>query len=308
MALFLNLVIKILPLYLNILLGFIAGKKLEAHRDTIASIMFYLINPIIIFNGVLNTHIDFSILSVPFLTWFLASFMCLVFYRFARKIWDDSSKNIMAFSAGSGLTGYFGVPMAMMIFDPQTEGIYIMALLGISLYENSLGYYISAKGLYAPSECMNKVFKLPAIYAFLLGLILNLTHIPIPHLFGDFIGHIKGVYVVLGMMIIGLGLAGLTNFKLDYKFIAMTFVAKFIVWPCIVLLIIFFDTQYLGVYDVNVHKALILLSIVPLAANSVVMASLMKANPEKVAATVLLSTIFALVYVPLMTLLFIGSE
>lgn len=307
MSIFMPLLIKLTPLYLNILLGYIAGKKLEANRDTIAKIMFYLINPLIIFNGVLNTPIDATILTLPILTFLVASFICIIFYRFSRKIWTDSSKNIMAFSAGSGNTGYFGIPLAMLIFNPQTEGIYIMALLGITLYENSLGYYISAKGTYTPAQCLAKLFQLPTIYAFTGGLLINILHLSIPDVYKDFIGHIKGVYTVMGMMIIGLGLAGLTNFKLDVKFIGMTFLAKFLVWPLFILVIIGIDSQFLGMYDSLAHKALILLSIVPLAVNTVVMASLMKGNPEKAAATVLLSTLFALIYVPFMTSMFISN-
>jgi malate permease and related proteins len=301
MHLFISLVAKLAPLYLNILLGYIAGKKLDVSRDTVARIMFFLINPLIIFNGAVNARLNLSIISLPFLT----SVICIVFYRFSRKIWQDASKNIMAFSAGSGNTGYFGVPLALMLFDTQVEAIYIMALLGITLYENSLGYYISAKGTYGTKECFSRMLQLPAIYAFLGGLTLNVLHCPIPDVFRDFIGHIRGVYTVMGMMIIGLGLAGLTTFKLDVKFVGLTFIAKFLVWPLIILLLIALDSSYLGIYEPIVHKALILLSIVPLAVNTVVMASLMQCHPEKTAATVLLSTIFALFYVPFMTSVFI---
>lgn len=304
MPLFTKLLIKLTPLYLNILLGYIAGKKLEANRDTIAKIMFYMINPLIIFNGVINTTIDARILSLPIITFLIASSLCIIFYRFSRKIWTDSSKNIMAFSAGSGNTGYFGIPLAMLLFDSQVEGVYIMALLGITLYENSLGYYISAKGTYTPAECFSKLLTLPTLYAFLGGLCINLFHLPLPEVYRDFIGHIKGVYAVLGMMIIGLGIAGLTNFKLDLKFIGMTFLAKFLAWPILILLVIAIDSHLFGFYGPMVHQALILLSIVPLAVNTVVMASLMKCNPEKAAATVLLSTVFALFYVPFMASVF----
>ncbi|WP_068469585.1 AEC family transporter [Candidatus Protochlamydia phocaeensis] len=305
MPFFITLSIKLIPLYLNILLGYIAGKKLQANQDTIATLMFYIISPLIIFNGVLNTQLDMRIMTLPILTFVISCSLCLVFYRFSRRIWSDSSKNIMAFSAGSGATGYFGVPLAMMIFNPQIEGVYIMALLGVTLYDNSLGYYISAKGSYTPKECFYKILRLPTLYAFMLGLAFNLCQFSMPDIYLEFIGHIKGVYVVMGMMIIGLGLAGLTHFKLDVKFVGMTFLAKFLVWPLLVLLIIALDKSFFGIYDPIIHQVLILLSIVPLAVNTVIMATLVKCHPEKAAATVLLSTLFALFYVPVMTSLFI---
>jgi malate permease and related proteins len=299
--------IKLLPLYFNILLGYIAGKKLQANQETIAKLMFYIISPLIIFNGTLHTKLNSSILSLPFLTFAISCTLCIIFYRLSRKIWTDSSKNIMAFSAGSGATGYFGLPVAMMVFDQQTEGIYIMALLGVSLYDNSLGYYISVKGSYTPMQCLIKVLRLPTLYAFLFGLIFNLFQVTMPEVYTEFITPIKGVYVVLGMMIIGIGLAGLKQYKLDFKFVGMTFVAKFLVWPLLVFFIIAIDRSFLGIYDPFSHQVLILISIVPLAVNTVIMASLMKAQPEHTAATVLLSTLFAFFYVPFMTSFFLKS-
>jgi predicted permease len=297
--------IKLLPLYCNILLGYIAGKKLQANQETISKLMFYLISPLIIFNGVLHTKLSGSILTLPLLTFVISCSLCVIFYRFSRKIWKDSSKNIMAFSAGSGATGYFGLPVAMIIFDQQTQGIYIMALLGVTLYDNSLGYYISVKGSYTPMECLIKVFRLPTLYAFLLGLVVNIFQFSMPEVYSEFITPIKGVYVVLGMMIIGIGLAGLTQLKLDFKFVGMTFLAKFLVWPLLVFLVIAIDQAFFGLYEPVSHQVLILISIVPLAINTVIMASLMKCQPERVAVTVLLSTLFALFYVPFMTTFFL---
>lgn len=299
--------IKLLPLYLNIFLGYIAGKKLQANQEAISKMMFYMISPLIIFNGVIHTELNLAILSLPILTFVISCTLCIVFYRFSRRIWTDSSKNIMAFSAGSGATGYFGFPLALMIFDQQAEGIYIMALLGVTLYDNSLGYYITVKGTYTTKECLKKILTLPTLYAFLLALVFNLIQIPMPEVYTDFITPIKGVYIVFGMMIVGIGLAGLTEFKLDFKFIGMTFLAKFFAWPLCVFLIIAFDQYFLGFYEPVSHQVLILISIVPMAINTVIMASLAKCQPERIAATVLLSTIFALLYVPFMTSYFLKT-
>lgn len=297
--------IKLLPLYLNILLGYIAGKKLQANQETINKLMFYMISPLVIFNGIINTHLDWRIASLPILTFAISCTLCVIFYRFSRKIWTDTSKNIMAFSAGSGATGYFGVPLALMIFDQQAVGVYIMALLGVTLYDNSLGYYISFKGIHSRKECIQNILSLPTLYAFLFGLIINIFHLPIPEVYTDFITPIKGVYIVMGMMIVGVGLANITEFKLDFKYVGMTFLAKFLAWPLLVFLVIAIDRAFFEIYEPISHQALILISIVPLAINTVIIASLMKCQPERAAATVLLSTLFALLYVPFMTFFFI---
>jgi malate permease and related proteins len=307
MALYTTLLLKLAPLYMNILLGLIAGKILLTPRDAVAKIMFFLINPLIMFNGILHTRIDSSVLSLPILTLFISSALCLIFYRISSNLWDDSTKNLMAFSAGSGNTGYFGIPLALILFDNQGEGVYMMAILGITLYENSLGFYVFAKGSHSPSECLHKLARLPTLYAFVLALFVNLMHIPMPAVFADFMCHIKGTYTVLGMMIIGLGLSSLHNFQVDLKFVSLSFLAKFLVWPAVILLLVFVDATWLGIYSTDIHNALILLSIVPLAVNSVILASVLQTQPEKAATAVLMSTLFALVYVPLMIIYFIST-
>jgi malate permease and related proteins len=304
MPFFASFTIKLLPLYLNIFLGYIAGKKLKINQEAISRLMFYIISPLIIFNGVLHTKLTATTLLLPMITFLISCLICIVFYRLSRKIWTDSSKNIMAFSAGSGATGYFGIPLAMILLDAEMQGIYIMALLGVSLYDNTLGYYISVRGSHTFLQSLYKVLCIPTLYAFILALLCNYFQLPLPDFFAEFIHPIKGVYVVLGMMIVGLGFANLDRFRLDYKFIAMTFLAKFLIWPAAIFLVIGIDQSYFLFFDSSAYQVLFLLSIVPLAVNSVVMASLIDSKPSDVATTVLLSAIFAIVYIPLMASLF----
>ena len=168
-----------------------------------------------------------------------------------------------------------------------------------------MGYYILAKGTLPASECVRKLLHLPAIYAFFGGLALNIYGMGIPEVFVNFMEHIKGTFTVLGMMIIGLGLANLSHFRFDRKFIEVTFFAKFLIWPLIILGLNALDAEFFGIYDATTHKALVLVSIVPMAVNTVIVASLLNSQPEKAASAVLLSTLFALIYVPLMATYFI---
>ena len=308
MVYFSLLLFKIIPLYALILMGYLSGKWLDANRDTIAKILFFMITPIIIFNGVIHTRLDSNVLVLPLLTFGVSSILCIGFYNLSKLIWHDASKNLTAFSAGSGNTGYFGLPMALLLFDEQGEGVYIMAILGSMLYDNSMGYYILAKGSHSAKECIMKLIKLPSLYALALGLAFNIFQFKIPELFSEFSAYMKSTYTVLGMMVIGLGLSGLNHLKLDYKFIGMTFLAKFVAWPLLMLFIITTDAYCFHFFNPTIYNVLMLISIVPLAANMVVLASLFKNQPEKAATAVALSFIFAIVYVPVMTTYFIQDD
>jgi malate permease and related proteins len=106
-------------------------------------------------------------------------------------------------------------------------------------------------------------------------------------------------------MIIGMGLAGASWKSIDMSFISLTFLAKFICWPGLMALLIFVDKNSLHIFDTDIYNVLIIMSIVPLAANTVAIATELRTHPEKAAVAVLLSTIFALFYIPLIVSLFI---
>lgn len=304
MTIFLTLLLKLIPLYITIALGFVAGKYLKVTKEAIAPLLIYIIAPIIIFNGVVTTTINLTSLSLPVLFFGLACLMCISFYGLSKLFWKDTSRNILAFTSGTGNTGYFGLPVAMVLFNKEQVGLVVLSVLGFVLYENSLGFFITARGNNTVADSIKKVLKLPTIYAFLLGLLVNLSHIPLGQIYADNIVNVRGAYTILGMMLIGLGLAGIKEYKFDLKFISVSFLAKFLVWPLLMLLVIGLDKLFLNLYGPEIQKVMILMSIVPLAANTVAFATELKAQPEKASLAVLLSTLFALVYIPLITTIF----
>lgn len=305
MQIFLALLSKLIPLYFLIGLGYLSGKFLHAKKETLAVLLIYIITPVIIFHGVLTIHISLSSLSLPILLFLISCSTCLLFFKISKFIWNDTTKNILAFTAGAGNTGYFGLPVALILFPTESIGLYILGVLRIVLYENSLGFYITAKGHHTAKESLLKVLKLPSVYTFFLGLLLSMANINVTLRITDFVNNFRGAYTVLGMMVIGLGLADITKYKFDFKFVGITFLAKFLVWPTLILSIIFLDRTIFQFYNVQIYNILVLLSSVPLAANTVVVAAVLKTHPEKAALAVLLSTLFALFFIPFMVITFI---
>lgn len=299
MHLFLLLFTKLIPLYASIAMGWFAGKRLGVTRDGVGVLVIYMLVPVVMFGGVVKADITPATLSLPLIGFVLATLLCGVFLCLARKMWDNNIPNILACSAGTGNTGYFGLPVAMLLFDEKTVAIYIILMLGVTVFESTIGMYVAAKGRYTAREALRKVRRIPTIYAFLLGVLVHGLGWELPEIFWDFYANVRGAYVILGMMIIGLGLASMPHFRLDWKFIAVAFSAKFIAWPLTALGFIWLDTHLFGLYSGPVYQSLLLISIVPMAANSVVIATLFDAHPEKAASAVLLSTLLALFYVPL---------
>lgn len=301
MEVFISLLTKLIPLYIIIFLGFIAGKYLHAKKETLATILIYIIAPVIVFHGVITAKINLATLSLPVIFYIVCSFICIFFYWVAKSIWSDTTKNILAFAAGSGNAGYFGLPVAVAIFGENVLGIVALIILAFILYENSTGFFITARGNYTIKESLIKIAKLPAVYAFVIGLVLNLKGVTFGQIYFETISFFRGAYTVMGMMLIGLGLSDAKKYEFDLKFIATIFMAKFLFWPLIIFLVIILDNNLLRLYDPSIHKIMMLISSVPIAANTVAYATVLRAHPEKASVAVLLTTLFALFYIPLLT-------
>ncbi len=305
MEIFLSLLVRLIPLYLIIFLGFIAGRYLKAEKETIASILIYIIAPVIVFHGVVTTKINLTTLSLPVGFFVVCSFVCLLYYQLGKKLWSDATKNILAFAAGSGNAGYFGLPVAVAIFGEKIIGLVALIILAFIFYENTVGFFITARGHHTIRESLIKIAKLPAVYAFLVGLFVNFYGFFLGQLYFDTVIYFRGAYTVLGMMLIGLGLASVKSYEFDLKFIVTIFSAKFVLWPIIIFSLIILDNQFLKIYDLSIHKVMMLISVVPIAANTVAYATILRAHPEKASVAVLLTTLFALFYIPLITIYFL---
>lgn len=303
---FLHLAPRITNLYLLIIIGFMAGRYAGVHKESLAALSFYFFIPLVMFYGVMQTDISISVVMMPIAVLIFSSISCFIVFFISRKFLPEKTEaNIMALVAGTGNSGYFGIPIALMLFDEKGVGVYITAVLGMTLFQCTLGYYMTSLGHSTAKDSWDKVKKLPVIYAFILGVIFNYAGIKIPAFAQDFFINIRGAYVVIGMMIIGAGIAAIEKFKFNFRFSAFAILARNFVWPVVAITGFYIDQALFRIFDETFRKALVLASIVPIAADTAAISALLKCHPEEMATTVLISSLIAVIYVPIMVSLFL---
>jgi len=281
-------------------LGFISSRFLNVKKDSIAAILIYIIGPVVFFTASYKVKFSPSMAIIPIIILLVGGILAFGTYFIGTKYFKDNTLNILSFSAGTGNTGYFGIPLAFMLFDEKLANIYVFSVLGSLLYESTIGFFIIAKGNYNARDSLKRVLKLPAVYAMMLGLFFNFMKIPLPADFLNYLEYFKGGYAILGMMMIGMSLHGLNKLLFDKIFISVALIIKFIVFPVFIMCIIFLDKTFFQILDSNLYKVLFLFSIPPMAGNVVAIASLLKSNPEKAAIAVVISTILSIFTVPIM--------
>lgn len=295
------LLLKIIPLYFIILIGYVAGRWLRVPKEAVSSLLLYILMPSVVLVATAQTPLSPGNLLAPVI--FLVIGTALSFLTFAASgaLLHDSTRNVLAFTAGTGNTGYFGIPVALAVFGPERLGLVVLTGLGAIFFENTFGFYHVARSAHTARDSLLRMLRLPALYAFVLGIILNVSGINL----GETVLHtaelFRDTYSVLGMMMVGLALSGLRDYAFDTRFLSLALVTKFALWPLLVSGVLWLDKSTAQLLSPQLGQVLFFLSFMPLAANTAVFATELRAQPEKAALAVLVSTLLGLVIIPAMT-------
>ncbi len=303
MDIFLLLVANIIPLYILIALGFISGRWMDVNLPSMATIAIYILAPIVNFGAMAQMKFTAEYIALPIIFFLGSALIGTIAYVTSQKIWKNNTANLIGMGSVTGNTMYFGLPVILALLGPEWLGVYALLNLGAFLNEVGLGYYFGARGNACLKGALLKVIKLPVIHAIWLGLLYNLSGLPLPKSFMRYWDYAIGAWVIIGMMIIGVALAKQKRLEVDLKLLVGMSVPKFILWPAFGFSVIVIDKLYFQAFSFEIYQMLAIFSAVPVAGNLVAYASTLNLHPEKTAATVLISTILGLITVPLAVIL-----
>lgn len=298
MEIFLTLVTNLFPLYVLIGTGFLIGRYVGLDKQTMANMVMYLCMPVVVFGFVADLELKPAYALLPVITFLIQLIIGFVMLHAGRAAYGDARANLLAMCTAMGNSGYFGLPLVLLLFEEQWVGVYMFMLLGFIFYEGTIGYYLAARGKFTVRESLIKVMKFPSVYAISAGLLINFMDVPLPDLFKIYWTYFKGAYVILGMMIIGAALSKLDRLVLAPRFLSLVVLGKFIIWPLMAYGFILADRSYFHMFEEPVLMLILVVSLVPPAANIAAFAAQFDIVPEKAATTIMLTTVFALFYIP----------
>lgn len=291
---------KLLPLFFYVLAGFIAARLLNVTRESIAKLLIYVISPIVFFETLIRSPFNPKYIALPFFYAALCSILGIATYKFSKKFFKSPMRNLLAYAGGSANTGYFGIPATAILLGEGRISTAIFIIIGYNLYEYTTGFYLAARGNFDTRESLRKIATLPSLWTFFLSLIVSAAGIhTVPATLEPVLMGFRGAYSTLGLMMIGLGLGSIRSLNLHYKFISWTLVIKFFVFPLLAVSVVFLDQATIRFLDYDLVEILLLMSLVPLAANGVSIATELKLPTDEIAFTITLSTVLSLLWIPL---------
>lgn len=279
------------PMFTLIVAGYVAGRWVGIRGENIAPLLIYLITPVVIFTALVRAPLGLSTLLLPLMTTLLCYGICLLCFYLCKTVIPSPSRNVAAFAAGNANSGYFAIPVGIAMLGEQALPLIVLIGFGFLIFENTLGVYLMACGKYSSGESFRRVLRLPTLYAFLLGIGAASLDLTLPRVVSEFVLMIRHTYSVLGMMLLGLGLAAMERARMDLRFLGMTIVMKHIVWPLLAIGVLTLEHLFVGGLGTEEREAFLFMSMLPLAANTVAWATLLQAEPEKASTAVLASTV-----------------
>lgn len=284
-----GLTFKVFGLFLISCIGFVYGVLTKYQAKVIADLLIKIISPVVVVISIIQSPADVSYMIYSLVAFIFCSVLCCVAYFISPVFFKGRERNLFSFAAGTGNTGYFALPIALSLFNESQIAIAIFIIIGVNLYEFSVGYYfMNMSG--GVGESLKKTLKLPVIHAAIIGFIVKYSGISVNDDLLSVLNNFKGAYSVMGMLIIGMVLSVNAKSKPDIKFLLVSLSWKHLLVPLISCLFIFLPhEQFLVVF---------LMALTPLAGNTVVFSSSLDLHPEKAASAVLLSSLISIVLIP----------
>ena len=278
----------ILPTFFVILVGYILGKTTSIAMSSVVDVVFYVGLPALVFVSILDKEI--VLLD-------------------ASKVWASATIIML----GCGVVAW----AVFTIFRQKHSGLYIPILMmntvnlpfpitylaygseGLSaatLYYIPSVFLLFTLGIYIASgkhwrENIKEMFRVPPIYAALAGLLLNLFDVTVPELIIKPLDFISMMAIPLVLLVLGYNIS-----KVKITSLPTTLLASFLRIG-VGLLLGFLTVNLFNLSGVH-RSVVILISAMPAAANSSILATKYNNEADLVSSVVLITTTVSLVVIP----------
>ena len=276
----------VIPIFSIILVGYIIGKHKEIDVQRFINLIVYITAPCLIFSSIATSDInltDFTSIAVAALAilLFMVTFACITL-KLTR-----SDKKGLYLPMTFGNTSYIGYPVALFAFGVDGLSRAVVFDMINSLLIFSLGIYI----VHHRNE-LQEVFKVPLLYAVVIGLVVNLSKITIPQVLFLPIEMVGLVTIPLALLVLGYKL---TEIKISTAKIVLLASGFRILGGFLVALMI---VNLLSL-DGLVKDIILLQAAMPSAVMSMILTAKYQRDASLVASVVCITTLLSILSIPL---------
>lgn len=271
----------VIPVFSIILVGYAIGRIKKLDIQTLIDVIVYISAPCLIFSSIASSDInltDFTTIAGAALAIILI--MALLVFLLLKL--TNSDKKGLYLPMVFGNTSYLGYPVALFAFGMEGLSRAVVYDMMNSLVIFSLGIYI----VHHKNE-IQEAFKVPLLYAVVIGLVFNLLKIPIPEVIFTPVEMIGMVTIPLALLVLGYKL---TEIKIsDTKIALLASVFRLLGGFLVALLII----KLLSI-DGLVKNIIVLQAAMPSAVMAMILSAKYERDASLVASVVFITTVLSM--------------
>ena len=276
----------VIPVFLIIAIGFVIGKKRKIDVQPIVDLIIYIAGPSLIFVSLAKSNIELNdFLTMVIVTVVFTSILWLLAYIIFKI---TKSKNYgLYLPMAHGNTGYLGWPIALFAYGIAglSRAVIFDAVASVFLF--SLGIYV----VHRRNE-LKEIFKIPLIYALILGFLFNFFKIPVPKMAFSALEMIGMITIPAALLVLGYKLTEIKLKSAKIAFLASLFKIG------IGFLVAFLIVALFSITGIT-RDIILLEASMPSAVFTMILCQKYKRDAALVASTVLISTIISIFTIPL---------
>jgi hypothetical protein len=280
----------VLPVALAAVFGGVLGRWRGIPVDATAALTFYIFAPALVFHSMANTslsaHDTIDVVAV-LLASFVAMYAASLLWSLLRGH-DAPMRAAVAVGATTPNVGNMGLPVSQLAFGELGLQVAVMNFVAGAVLVNTAGIAIAATAGGSRRDALLAPLKYPALYAALLGVLVNVADINLPKAIDEPAATLGAAAIPTMLVVLGLQLSNLSLGEDVVDTLAVN-VARLLISPAAAWLCV----EALGIEGVT-RGTLIVLAAMPTAVSAIVLATTFKARPVFVTQVVVSSTLLSM--------------
>jgi len=277
----------IAPIVLIAALGFVADRRFSLNTRSLSQVVVYLAAPALVYSSISRSTIQAYELNQLFLFTGLTMVSMAVLSGGLARLLHLEKKQASAFALSNTLinAGNFGLPFISFAFGDDGLARAVIIFTGTSIVANTLGVYLASRGSASIVKSFVNMFKVPLLYAVVLGLLVN-QHVfcsPVP--IDRSMSLLGAAAVPLMLIVLGAQLAR-TRIDNQIRLVALASGTKLLLPPMIGVLL----ARMLLLHGLTANVAIIQTSM-PTAVISIILAEEFGSDTRFVSSVVMVSTL-----------------
>lgn len=291
---------NLFPILLVAAIGYILQRTLDLNPRSISQVIFNVFTPALVLKLLITSDIQAA--DVGRMVVFAAAIMIITSlgsWLISKSLrLGDGLTSAFILSASFSNAGNYGLSVNQFAFGEQALAFASLYFITSSLMINSAGVFIASVGRVEPKMALRGLFKVPAVYAIPIALVIRMSGVELPTMLWrpiDLLGAaaVPSMLIVLGMQI---GNSGLPK---ERGLLSLAVVVRLLVGPLIAVVL----APILGLSGAA-YQAGILEAATPTAVLCSIIALEFDVEPDFVIGAILVSTILSpLTITPLISLL-----